>query len=187
MKSYVKRICAVIVTVTFIIVGVVLTFSTYHKTSFAQEALTQAIRILSIIQYKDEVQHARFVLKTIIEHDNPPDNWSEITGASMKRFGHDAFYFFKVWFIESGTTIQDIQQSYPIYIFESDGKVKFDLRYGRFQPTIQFTISNEGQNVLNADMSFPVNNCLFDADYNHDDEFDMNDVILAKEQRKNNG
>ena len=117
-------------------------------------------------------------------NEQPPKNWQTLVGSRSNRFGDGLFYFFKVWFTESGVTTQDIKKSYPIFAFKNNDKVMFELRYGYSNPTIQFTIVTTQDNKMKADFVFPLNNCLFNADYNNDDILDEKDVTLAKETTK---
>jgi hypothetical protein len=153
-----------------------------QDTRFIDELQVQLIRILTINQYEEESKYAKFVLAEIINNENPPNNWKDQIGERSQRFGDGLFYFFKVWFIESKTTLSEIEHSYIIIPRKVENGVLLNLRYGNAKPTIQFCIVRDENNKLKADFTFPLNNCTFDADYNGDRVYNIKDVNIAKER-----
>ncbi len=182
MRRIVKNMAITFFCIILFLFGWVFLHSRYHSTGLGDELQVQITRLFVADRYKREVNFAKFILKTIAENEEPPEIWQTIVQPTLNRFSNDSFYFFKIWLIESKTTLQDIENSYPIYIFEKDNKILFELRCGRSNPTIQFTIIREQESKLKSDFIFPLNNCLFDPDYNKDDKYDRKDVLLAKEK-----
>ncbi len=159
---------------------VVLKISLEQNTTYLDELQILLFRLVTINKYEEEANYARYILSGIIMNDVPPDNWGELTGERSQKFKNGLFYFFKVWFIESETTIQDIEKSYIIFAHKSENYVLFELRYGKSKPAIQFRVTKNNNNNFVADFTFPLNNCTFHPDYNRDNVFDSKDVALAK-------
>lgn len=175
-----RKIAYTIVVLILFLFGGVFALSLYHETTLPNEFQNQISRMHAAIKYSDEVNYARVILRTIAENEKPPQNWQELVGPRLNSCSDKSFYFFKVWIVESGTTLNDIDSSYPISVFKEDRVVMFDMRYGHLNPILQFTIYPEKANEMRADLVFPLNNCLFNADYNGDDVYDSKDVALAR-------
>jgi hypothetical protein len=176
LKSSIIFIVAVIVSVTII----VYIESKRNFNSIPQEAFDLYTRHIKSIRYGNEISFIKELLQHTINEEHPSPRWYNKIGESLSRSPDESFYVLKVWFIESGISTKDIQQAYPLVIWKDEYAIRISLKYSPVHPCLNFNIFKGKNNLLKADAFFPLNNCLFSADYNKDDEVDYADVIAAR-------
>ena len=131
-----------------------------------------------LLNYTETNAVKSFFIETI-EAELPSENWKSKVYTWDKAINpEDIFYFYKLWFIESGTSRWDVRTAYPLFAGKIDENYYIDLYYKNNQPIIRchFFKQDNQQKIAAA---FPMNNCMFAADYNHDDKIDRLDVKLA--------
>lgn len=134
------------------------------------------------ITYRTEIEFAKNVLMQPILADHPNNKWVNNLGGRFANNPESAFWFFKIWFVEADVSQRNIEKGilkFPAH--SNDGKLIFDLYYKKDTPSIQCEIfrTPSGNKVQ---FSFPLNNCLFNPDYNHDEKIDQDDVPFAYKQ-----
>ncbi|MCP4346466.1 MAG: hypothetical protein GY795_13175 [Desulfobacterales bacterium] len=136
------------------------------------------------IVYRNELFLAKSFLTTIIDNEIPSDNWLNSLGKGLGRNPQTVFYYFKIWFEESGTSKKDIESSLAmIYPFEDKSKIRIELKYKKGKPEIVVNAYIEnGERKIDA--FFPLNNCLFNPDYNDDGKTDLIDAEISRRKIK---
>jgi len=178
-KKFLLRVTGFAATIIVLCVLFVFIESRKNFRPFFQEAYVLYTRYVKALNYKNEIYHAKKLLQLTISEEHTPENWGAITGELTERMPDASFYTFKVWFIESGVSIEDIENSYPTMIFKDEYATRLILNYSKDLPEISFNIFNDN-NDIKADAYFSLNNCLFSADYNKDEKIDYQDVVIAR-------
>jgi len=146
------------------------------------------IRYRDNIIYRHEIRFAKNILMQPLLSEKPNPVWIKNFEGRSAQNRESTFYFFKVWFTEAEVSKEDIESGFlkwPAY--QQDDRLSFDLFYKRDTPEIQCRIYST-PNGSKVNFSFPLNNCLFNPDYNSDNTINQDDVKLALEQlaqRKN--
>jgi hypothetical protein len=135
------------------------------------------------VVYYHDIKFMKSFFITTINKNVPPKYWKALLGTRLRENPDEAFYFFKIWFIEAGVSEYDLRFPYPISAFKDDERTRLDFFYGRHQPIIQCLIYHDNQRRI-IDAYFPLNNCLFDPDYNNDGIVNMQDVKLAQQRKE---
>jgi hypothetical protein len=176
-----KKFAITLICLTTILYGSILSISISNETRFFQEINYQLVRAQGKLKYDLQVSHMKDLLKAVFDNDAPPPEWDSYLEDSLKEFSTKAFYFFKVWLIESNISQDDIADSYLIFIAQSGDKQILDLRFPSQGYVLQFNIyaNSSGQPV--SGLFFPKKNREFSADYNNDSFVNYQDVVLARE------
>jgi len=166
MRKHFKRLL-VIVTVLAIMLGVAYVWLRYHDN----------------LIHRHELRASKNFLKAIITQDTPSQEWMSQCNYHNPSL---VFFTFKVWFTEKEVTPGMIDWSYIDFPVSQLNNANFlELKYGRNLPIIECRVTEANGRYL-IRPNFPLNNCLFNPDYNNDGVVNMADVILAKKMRQAN-
>lgn len=138
-------------------------------------------------KYFSEVRIAKEFFSYIIKDTEPAAVQAELLDASfLQNLSYqDAFYIFKVWFIQSGTSELNLKLAYATNAYRDGDKVNFDLYYGHHNPVIQCSVYPKEQGGKIVSLSFPLYKHGFTGDVNGDGKYDQNDVATATSQAQN--
>ncbi|MFH2059368.1 MAG: hypothetical protein ABIJ59_10765 [Pseudomonadota bacterium] len=179
-----KRFSITLIALTTIVYGSIFGLSIYHDTQFFDEILIQLNRVNATFTQKQEIEQSKLILKTIMENEHPPDNWTSLIVHNQENDQTRLFYFYKVWTIKSGLSLEDIMGSYPIYKSEQKKMTLVNMRYGKKKPVLQFPFFKADSGDLITGFFFPINELPFVADYNKDNTINHEDVLLARTKHK---
>ncbi len=135
------------------------------------------------LAYRDDALFATQFLAQAIERESPPDEWYQQLAEEKRSDADQAFYFLKIWFIESGTTLADIRGARIASAKEvpPNGRLILGLQYNDDSSILQCTIDQKnGKRIISP--HFPTNNCLYNPDYNGDGIISAADVVLARKR-----
>jgi hypothetical protein len=143
-------------------------------------ALYVSILYGSNITYRKEISIARAFLAETIHSAQPTSAWILQCAGNNST---NAFFFFKIAFDEAGVTASQICRAYTDTPAVTNAtSVRFNLHYGRSMPEIQCEVSlSNGLTQVSA--GFPLNNCLYNPDYNHDRIIDEKDLVISRAKR----
>lgn len=136
-------------------------------------------------KYFSEVRIAKEFFSYIIKDEQPDETQAELMDAVfLQNLSYrDAFYIFKVWFIQSNTTKLDLKLAYPTVGNRTGEKVNYDLYYGHHNPVIQCSVYPKELGGKIVSLSFPLNKHGFTGDLNGDGKYDQLDVKAARDGR----
>ncbi|MBT4506060.1 hypothetical protein [Desulfobacula sp.] len=175
-----KRFSISLIIVSTIVYGSMFFMGIYHGTGFFEEILIQVNRLSVNLSKKQEIIQSKFILKTIIENEHPPDSWKGLIVHNQIKADEELFYYYKIWTIKTGLSLKDITDSYPIFEKNNNNINIINIRYGKAKPVLQFSFFRDKAGNLKTGLFFPLNEKPISADYNKDKKVDYKDVILAR-------
>lgn len=162
--------------------GTILFIAKKNNTAFFSEINNQMIRVQGISKYSKPLSHAKELLSMVAGHDTPPADWQNYLEESLHSHADKAFYFFKMWMIESQVSVKEIDDSYLIHIVRSGEKIILDLRFPDKGQVLQFNIFVNSENRPVSGLFLPISSPEFSADYNNDGLVNEQDVLLARQR-----
>lgn len=131
-------------------------------------------------QHPEELAYAQRFLSTVIAQDFPPADW--LDSVALDSGKAEYFYFLKVALTESRTTASQMRRARLLMYCNNTTNASFVLYYQRHCPSLEFTLSTDATEKRRVMAIFPLNNCLFQPDYNHDGKINLKDVELARQR-----
>ncbi|MCF6247021.1 MAG: hypothetical protein L3J69_06630 [Desulfobacula sp.] len=177
-----KKFGITLIIISTLVYGSIFFLSMHHETSFFDEILIQLNRAAGNLNKKDEIQQSKFILKTIIENDHPPQIWKNLIAHNPQNDNEELFYYYKIWTIRTKLSMDDIAGSYPIFEKTKNGITHINMRYGKDKPVLQFPFFRNNAGNLVTGLFFPINERSMSADYNKDNKVNYKDVILARKR-----
>lgn len=177
-----KKFAITLICLTTILYGAVFFISRNNGTGFLEEINCQLMRLHGNLKYAQQVDQAKGLLKMVLNNENPPSNWNDFLEEKLQPFNDKAFYFFKIWMIDSHITADNIEASYPVHIVERVDTLTVLQRFPGTGHVLQFNIFTNAASKPVFGLFLPINNSNFSADYNYDDRIDYEDVLLARKR-----
>lgn len=179
----IKRFALTLIGMSTFIYGCIFYLSFVHDTKFYDEILIQINRMTANMSYMDEVQQSKFILKTIIDNEHPPENWEQLIVHNQQKDNQQLFYFYKVWTLKIGLTHKDVKKSYPIFSSSQNQLSIINMRYGKKKLVLQFPFSKTPDGKIITGLFYAINELPFSADFNKDNRVDHKDVLLAQKKK----
>ncbi len=177
-----KKFGITLIVISTLVYGSIFFLSIHHGTSFFDEILIQLNRVAGNLNKKDEVQQSKFILKTIVENEHPPQIWQKLIAHNKENDHQELFYYYKIWTVKAKLSIDDIAGSYPIFEKTQNGITLINMRYGKTKPILQFPFFRDNKGNIITGLFFPINEKPMSADYNNDNKVNDKDVILARKK-----
>lgn len=177
---FMRRFAITLIIISTSIYGSVFFLAKQHGTGFFDEILMQLNRLTIGISNKLEVEQSKIILLTILKNDHPPETWRSLIIHNQNNDHNELFYYYKIWLIKSGLSINHIARSYPIFRSKQNNLTIIKMRYGSNKPVIQFPFSKNSKGILTTGLFFPLNETSILADLNKDNKVNAQDVMRAK-------
>ena len=128
-------------------------------------------------EFQNEIALTRSFMIEIVSTEKPSSDWLELCDHSDPQ---QMFYFFKVWFVENQITVDQVKNGKILIASQlNNGRTGIDILIKKDLPEIRsILVQDHGKTKLI--LQFPMNNCTFTADKNHDGSIDAEDVSLVK-------
>lgn len=175
-----KRFSITLIIMATIVYGSMFFMGIYYETGFFDEILIQLNRVSTRFTKKQEIEQSKFILKTIIENEHPPDSWKGLIAHNRIKDDEELFYHYKIWTIKTKLSLKNITDSYAISEQNKNNINIINIRYGKANPVLQFPFFKDKAGNLKTGLFFPINEKPISADYNKDNAVNYEDVRLAR-------
>ncbi|MCP3874975.1 MAG: hypothetical protein GY699_17710 [Desulfobacteraceae bacterium] len=175
-----KKFAITLIVISTSVYGTTFFIAKHHGTSFFDEIVIQLNRLSTNLSNEQEVERSRFILRSIVENEQPPANWDNLIVHNQKTNHKELFYYYKIWTIKTKLSIADINDSYPIFKKEEKTLIRINMRYGKDKPILQFPFSKNKEGSVITGLFFPINERPLSADLNKDNKINNEDVKLAR-------
>jgi hypothetical protein len=175
-----KRFSISLIVVASTVYGSLFGLGLYYDTGFFDEFSIQLNRASGRFTKKEEVAVTKFLLKSIVNNEQPPETWNGLISHNQQKDDTQLFYYYKIWAVNAKLSIKEISESYPIFSKIDNNIQAINMRYGKDKPVLQFSFFRNKAGKLKTGLFFPINEPPLEADYNGDGKINAEDLALAK-------